>query len=351
MAQGASTLTVAWDTDIDTPRSRTSSSRSAATSSSANLYDPLSLEGAAGRRRAGPLSLPAARVRGQRRRVLVVRARRRHARPEDPAGHDVSRAAGRSTANARQILARPRRCSRRATCGFVIPTPAAGRPSRSRSWCATTSTIAINMKGRAAADGADLMLALRTTRCSIPSEVKAHATEDDPWAADWVKRNAAGVGPYTLVKNEPGVEVVLEATQGHWRPASRTSSASCSSSCPTRPTACCCSKRKAVDMVVGRPGLSPQAASRAFENEPGLQDLQRPRHHLPLARMNGRPSRRSTTSRCARPINYAIPIQAIMPNVLYGLRRADEERRCRRSRPATTARSRPTSSISTRPRR
>ena len=43
-----------------------------------------------------------------------------------------------------------------------------------------------------------------------PDLVKPNATEKDPWAADWAKRNAAGSGPYTLTTNTPGVEVVLE---------------------------------------------------------------------------------------------------------------------------------------------
>jgi hypothetical protein len=44
-------------------------------------------------------------------------------------------------------------------------------------------------------------------------KVKAHATPDDPWATARLKRNKTGLGPYKLVKNEPGLEVVLEAAR------------------------------------------------------------------------------------------------------------------------------------------
>ena len=38
---------------------------------------------------------------------------------------------------------------------------------------------------------------------------KSHATADDPWAAQWLKNNAAGGGAYKLEKFEPGVQLVL----------------------------------------------------------------------------------------------------------------------------------------------
>jgi len=34
------------------------------------------------------------------------------------------------------------------------------------------------------------------------------------------ERNAIGGGPYTLVKNTPGVEVILEANKGYWQKTS-----------------------------------------------------------------------------------------------------------------------------------
>lgn len=39
---------------------------------------------------------------------------------------------------------------------------------------------------------------------------KAHATEKDPWAMDWLKSNVAGSGAYKLVSWKPGTEVAFE---------------------------------------------------------------------------------------------------------------------------------------------
>lgn len=39
---------------------------------------------------------------------------------------------------------------------------------------------------------------------------KKHATEKDPWAADWLKTNAAGGGAYKVAGFKPGQELVLE---------------------------------------------------------------------------------------------------------------------------------------------
>jgi peptide/nickel transport system substrate-binding protein len=36
--------------------------------------------------------------------------------------------------------------------------------------------------------------------------IRANATEDDPWATEWLTSNTAGAGPYVLSRVEPGVE-------------------------------------------------------------------------------------------------------------------------------------------------
>src|SRR5216117_808141 len=77
-------------------------------------------------------------------------------------------------------------------------------------------TFAINMAAPSPM-GMDIV-ALSNNAIVDPDEVNKHATSQDPWAAEWLKRNIAGIGPYRLAKNEPGVEIVLEATPGYWRP-------------------------------------------------------------------------------------------------------------------------------------
>ena len=79
-------------------------------------------------------------------------------------------------------------------------------------------TIAIDMKGPTPQHMVLNFLSLMTITALDPERlVKPNATEKDPWAADWAKRNPAGSGPYTLAANTPGVEVVLEARKDHWR--------------------------------------------------------------------------------------------------------------------------------------
>ena len=48
-------------------------------------------------------------------------------------------------------------------------------------------------------------------------EVKKYATDEDPFANEWLNRNAAGFGPYRVVSFGPGgEEVVLEARENYW---------------------------------------------------------------------------------------------------------------------------------------
>jgi peptide/nickel transport system substrate-binding protein len=46
--------------------------------------------------------------------------------------------------------------------------------------------------------------------------VKAHATDDDPWANKWMAKNYAGAGEYILESWIPGVEFVMTANPQYW---------------------------------------------------------------------------------------------------------------------------------------
>lgn len=48
-------------------------------------------------------------------------------------------------------------------------------------------------------------------------ELKKHATENDPYAAKWVLKNAAGFGPYELVEWESGNQMVFVAREDYYR--------------------------------------------------------------------------------------------------------------------------------------
>ena len=44
----------------------------------------------------------------------------------------------------------------------------------------------------------------------------AHATDDDPWAHEYLKTNDVGTGPFYLEKLEPGVEIVLKRNDDYY---------------------------------------------------------------------------------------------------------------------------------------
>ena len=148
-----------------------------------------------------------------------------------------------------------------------------------------------------------------------PEEVKAHATADDPWAAEWLKRNTAGLGPYRLVNNEPGVEVVLEATPNYWGPVPYFKRVVVKYT-PNEADRILLLKRKAIDMVIGPNSMSPKNL-KSLEGEPGLKVISLPDTVCNFIAMNMKKAPFDNVN-VRRAINYAIPIQAIIPNVLYG---------------------------------
>ncbi len=175
------------------------------------------------------------------------------------------------------------------------------------------STFAVKMKA-ASPMGLDT-ITLSNNAILDPDEVKAHATKDDPWAAEWLKRNMASAGPYRLVKNEPGVEIVMEANPTYWRGKPYFERVMLKL-VPNEADRVLLLKRKAVDLVAGRPGLSPKNV-KSLEGEAGLKIFNVPDttcHYLAMNQQ--KPPFDNKLVRQA--INYAIPIQAIVPNVLYG---------------------------------
>src|SRR5213076_2785369 len=174
-------------------------------------------------------------------------------------------------------------------------------------------TFAINMAAPSPM-GMDIV-ALSNNAIVDPDEVNKHATSQDPWAAEWLKRNIAGIGPYRLAKNEPGVEIVLEATPGYWRPPPFFQRVVLKF-VPNEADRVLLLKKKSIDMVVGRPGLTPKNV-KSLEGEPGLKVFSVPDTTCHFLCMNTtKPPFDNVKVRQA--VNYAIPIEAILPNVLHG---------------------------------
>jgi peptide/nickel transport system substrate-binding protein len=47
-------------------------------------------------------------------------------------------------------------------------------------------------------------------------EVKKHATAEDPWANEWMKKNLATTGPYYIANRTLGQQLELKAVPNHW---------------------------------------------------------------------------------------------------------------------------------------
>lgn len=48
------------------------------------------------------------------------------------------------------------------------------------------------------------------------TEAKKHATDEDPWAREWLKTNVASYGAYTISSLDPGESVTLAANPNYW---------------------------------------------------------------------------------------------------------------------------------------
>src|SRR5258708_9689387 len=265
-AQGGSTLTLAWDTDIDSldPHVFKSVGGYAV---QCNLYDPMvswkvrPVDGTVGLSRSFPNEFEGSIAQSwtfERDGATVVLK----IRPgmTFPSGRPVNGAALKYSLD--RALQSP------GYMRFVMPRMLQiSKPDDIE--LRDDSTVAINMRGPTPQPMVLNLLSLMTITALDPELVKPNATEKDPWAAEWAKRNAAGSGPYTLAVDTPGVEVVLEARKDHWRgkPAFERV---VFKFVPNEADRVLLLKRKAIDLVVGRPGLSPRSI-KTFDNDKGFK--------------------------------------------------------------------------------
>jgi peptide/nickel transport system substrate-binding protein len=309
-ANGQRTLTVAWDTDIDTLDPASFKSIGAYTVQ-ANIYDsplmwkvdPVSGSPGLFRSRPGAFegSVASAWSFEDNGATLVLKIREGLT---FPSGRPVTAAA------VKYMLDRGLQAP-----GYMrLVLPLLLRVTKPEQFeLRDDSTVAIHMP--AASPLALDALALANDALLDPGEVMPHATVDDPWATAWLKRNTAGLGPYQLVKNEPGVEVVLEATKNGWQPAPFFDRIDFKF-VPNESDRLLLLKRKAIDFVAGRTGLSPRSI-KSLEGDPALKIVTVPDTTCHWLSMNtskapfDKPAVRQA-------VNYVIPIQAIIPSVLFG---------------------------------
>lgn len=309
-AQEKRTLTVAWDADIDT-LDPASFKTSAGYTVQANVYDsPLMwkvqpVEGKPGVSQAKPGEIESGIAQSwsfeNGGSTLVLNIRKG---VKLPSGHDVN------ATTVKYLLDRGLQSP--GYMRLLFPR-LLGVTKPEHFKVRDEFTIEINMP--APSPMALDMMALMNNAMLDPDEVKANATADDPWAANWLKRNTAGLGPYQLVKNQPGVEVVLEAQADHWRGRPYFDRVVLKY-VPNEADRVLLLKRKAIDMVVGRSTLSPRNV-KGLEAEPGLKTVSVPDTLCHWLCMNTQKAPLDNV-KVRQAINYAIPVQAIIPSVLYG---------------------------------
>lgn len=311
-AQAGSTLTVAWDTDIDSldPHVFKSVGGYAV---QCNLYDPIvswkvrPVEGAKGVSRSfpnefeGSIAESWAFERDGATIVLKIRPGMKF-----PSGRPVDAAALKYSLD--RALQSP------GYMRFIMPRMIqVAKPEQIVA--RDPMTVALDMKGPTPQPMVLNFLSLMTITALDPELVKPNATEKDPWAADWAKRNPAGSGPYVLTANTPGVEVVLEARKDHWRGVPHFQKIVLKF-VPNEADRVLLLKRKAIDLVIGRPGLSPRNI-KTFENEKDFRIVTVPDTTCHWLAMN-QTKKPLDNVKVRQAINYAIPVAAIVPNVLMG---------------------------------
>jgi peptide/nickel transport system substrate-binding protein len=311
-AEGSQTLTLAWDTDIDSldPHVFKSVGGYAV---QCNIYDPVvswkvrPVEGVVGLSRSFPNEFEGSIAQSwtfERDGATVVLKLRPGM--TFPSGRPVNAAALKYSLD--RALQSP------GYMRFVMPRMLQiSKPDDIE--VRDDSTVAINMKGPTPQPMVLNLLSLMTITALDPELVKPNATEKDPWAADWAKRNPAGSGPYTLAANTPGVEVVLEARKDHWRRVPAFQKV-VFKFVPNEADRVLLLKRKAVDLVVGRPGLSPRSI-KAFEGDKAFKIVSVPDTTCHWLAMNQTKAPLDNV-KVRQAINYAIPVAAIVPNVLMG---------------------------------
>ena len=128
------------------------------------------------------------------------------------------------------------------------------------------------------------------------------------------KRNPAGSGPYVLAKNS-------RASRSCWRRARTIGAAPAFQKMvfkfvPNEADRVLLLKRKAIDLVIGRPGLSPRNI-KPSRTKQAFRIVSVPDTTCHWLAMN-QTKKPLDNVKVRQAINYAIPVAAIVPNVLMG---------------------------------
>jgi peptide/nickel transport system substrate-binding protein len=144
-------------------------------------------------------------------------------------------------------------------------------------------------------------------------EIKAHATEDDPWAMEWLPKNVAGgSGPFYIESWVPDQEVVFRAWPDYWRGKSKIDELIWKI-VPSPANRVTLLLNGAVDVVEG---LTTEEL-RALEGKPGVNVLSAPSKNMVYLGMNSSIEPFSN-QQVRQAISYAVDYDDIVESVYYG---------------------------------
>jgi peptide/nickel transport system substrate-binding protein len=144
-------------------------------------------------------------------------------------------------------------------------------------------------------------------------EVEANATDDDPWAAEYLTTSAAGAGPYVLETFEPDREVVLVPSPTYWDAESVANSGVTIRTIPDPNQRALLVQSGEIDIAAGIP---PRLLSE-LEDDPNVTIISRPTTGVHYLGMNQTIAPLDNVD-VRRAIIHAVPYDALIDQVMFG---------------------------------
>lgn len=159
------------------------------------------------------------------------------------------------------------------------------------------------------------ILSLKSNSAILDSQVvEEHTTSDDPYAEQWLRNHEAGSGPYVLDRYEPGNQAIYSAFEDYWggapdlkRVIYRT--------VPSPQDRILLLLSGDVDIVYDVPG---QDLTTTLQDEPNVQVLSYPAPSTTVFFVDNT-LEPFTDVRVRKALCYAVPYDALIERVLYGL--------------------------------
>ncbi|GAB4537531.1 MAG: ABC transporter substrate-binding protein [Anaerolineae bacterium] len=144
--------------------------------------------------------------------------------------------------------------------------------------------------------------------------VESHVTADDPFAEKWLRNHVAGSGPYMMEKYEPGNQVVYVANENYWKGAPKLKKV-IYKTVPSAQTRLTLLLNGAIDIAYDIPG---QDLTSTLKGADGVKVLSFPAPSTTVFFTNNTIPPFDDV-RVRKALCYAVPYQALIDKVLYGL--------------------------------